>query len=533
MNFIQRWNTALGNTAEKARKPNQIAPHISRDVISTTNMSWDQYWKTKDDVEKQRIMLRISWIYSAVDLIARQSASTPLKVKRTKKGEKKVDIDNHPFEVLMKSPNPFMTKTFLLRYLIYGLEMSRNGAFWYLAPDRTTKQLAEIWPINPTQITVVPSPTQFVDYYLYTPLNTSERAYKIDPKYIAWFRYPDPFDYWGSLPPFLAAMLPAEIEMGIQGQQAKFYSESRGVPLSLVSLDPDLSDSDFETARTDIKEDWSSGATIAIARAGDIDVKSLGFTQKDLEIIGNQELTRDKLDSIFFGYPIRSDSAFDGDGIKEADRLVNEKTIFPLLTLISEQITKDIIIPFYDAEFIAEFDDVRTADRSLNIQENQLASRWQTMNEMRAKGGEAPMVVPRLDGIGDLPVWLATNPSFVSTYYQLMPSAPQGSGNGIDGGNIEAFPEAGNLTDSAAPEATINRLASSAAEKMAIQSDLKRWKTVAKRAQKNGDKRPFVSGVIPNTLVDRIELELIKARTPEAIDTLFGKVRDEIEAIEL
>lgn len=531
MTIYQRWATVFGsnNTSDistKARRAKTNPPYISRDVSSNSfpAMDWEQFWSGQSDETKQKIALSVSWIYSAIDLIASESAATGFHVKRFKKSEKEVDIPNHEFELLLKEPNPFMTKTFLLRYTIYWLEMSRLGAFWYLAPDKDTGELIEIWPINPNQMTVVPSKTQFVDHYLYRPKGNQERGYKINPKYVVWFRYPDPHDYWGSLPPLLAALLPAEIELGIQNSQNKFYSESRGIPLSLVSLDPELGDSDFESARADIKTDWSNGATIAIARAGDIDVKSLGFTQRDLEILGNQNITRDKIDSIFFGYPIRSETAFDGDGIKEADRLVKEKKIFPLLVLLAEEITKSVIKPFYDRKLSGKFDDVRTADRALNIQEDALKSRWRTINDMRARDGDPPLDIPEFPGMGDLLVWLATNPSFIATKYGLNKK--------VDGGNIETPPEVGNLNESQAPEASMNRLISSESEKVAVLTELKRWKTVAKRALNNGEPRVFVSAVIPNELMSEIEYNVIGAKSIDEIERIFTEKRELIEDME-
>lgn len=528
-NLIQRWSTVLSRptpVSEKARRPNSMPPYIARDVAANDNFfTWENFWSEKTEEEKQRIALSVSWIYSAIDLIAGECAATGFRVMEVKPNEKAVDIPNHPFEERLKEPNEFMTKTFLLRYTIYWLEMSRLGAFWYLAPDKQTGELAEIWPINPNQMTVVPSTTQFVDYFIYTPKKSSNKGYRINPKYVAWFRYPDPFDYWASLPPLLAALLPAEIELGIQNSQNKFYSESRGIPLSLVSLDPDLGDADFESARADIRDDWSNGATIAIARAGDIDVKSLGFTQRDLEILGNQNITRDKIDSIFFGYPIRSDSAFDGDGIKEADRLVKEKKIFPLLTLVAEEVTKNVIRRFYDRGLVGEFDDVRTADRALNIQEDSLNSRWRTVDEMRTKDGLPPLDNTEFPGMGQLLVWLATNPSFVATKYGL--------NNRVDGGNIETPPDVGNLNESLAPEAMANNLVNSQAEKLAVITELKQWKTVAKRAFRDKEHRGFTCIVIPSELKDRIDNELLGIKSEKAIDDLFATVRDEIELCEV
>jgi phage portal protein BeeE len=524
MTILKRWQTVFGsnNGVAKARRSRQIPPYLARDISSTTfpGMVWEDFWSQQDDETKQKIALSVSWIYSAIDLIASESAATAFHVMAFKENEKEVDIPNHPFENLLRQPNNYMTKTFLLRYTIYWLELSRVGAFWYLAPDRRTGELSEIWPINPNQITVIPSATTFVDHFLYRPKGNLQKGYKIDPKYVVWFRYPDPHDLWGSLPPLLAALLPAEIELGIQSSQSKFYSESRGIPLSLVSLDPELGEADFESARADIKRDWSEGSTIAIARSGDIDVKSLGFTQRDLEILGNQAITRDKIDSIFFGYPIRSERAFDGDGIKEADRLVKEKKIHPLLVLLAEEITKAIVKPYYDPLLTGKFDDVRTADRALNIQEASLKSRWRTMNDMRARDGDPPLEIPEFPGIGELPVWLATNPSFVAVRYGL--------NERVDGGNIEAPPGVGNLNDSHAPLGQMNQMLSDA-EKMAISTELKRWKTVARRALSSGEPRMFVSSVIPDDMMAELQSKVIGAKSIDELDVIFAKAREYVD----
>ena len=531
MTIYKRWATVFGSGRDidtKARRARTVPPYISRDVTASNafpGMTWEEFWDQQDDETKQKIALSVSWIYSAIDLIASETAATAFHVFRFKPNEKEVDMPNHPFESLLKQPNQYMTKTFLLRYTVYWLELSRLGAFWYLAPDRETGELAEIWPINPNQMTVVKSTTQFVDHFLYKPRGNLQKGYKINPKYIVWFRYPDPHDYWGSLPPLLAALLPAEIELGIQNSQNKFYSESRGIPLSLVSLDPELGEADFESARADIKRDWSEGSTIAIARAGDIDVKSLGFTQRDLEILGNQSITRDKIDSIFFGYPIRSERAFDGDGIKEADRLVKEKKIHPLLVLLAEDITKAVVKPYYDKSLTGKFDDVRTADRALNIQEASLKSRWRTINDMRARDGDPALDIPEFPGLGDLPVWLGTNPSFVATRYGLSQK--------VDGGNIETPPDVGNLTDSHSPAGQANQLIRDEYEKMATLAELKRWRTVAKRSLKSGEPRAFASTIIPDELMHDIQEQLMGAKSIEELDRIFAQAREEVENVDV
>jgi HK97 family phage portal protein len=520
--LIQTWSKFLmGDPTEKARQTRSNAPYIARDI--GYGDSWENYWSSKSSEEIQRLLVRISWIYSAITLISRITASTDFLVKEIKTNEKEIDIPNHEFERLLLSPNPFMTKTFLLQYVVMWLEISRTGAFIYLAPDSTGK-ITELWPINPNQITIEKSPDQFVKYFVYKPKNSSNKVYKINPNYVAWFRFPDPWDYWGSLPPLWAALLPGEIELGIQSSQKQFYTESRGVPLSIVTLDPELSGPDFETAKADIRSDWEDGTTIAIARAGTIKVESLGFSQKDLEIIGNQELTRDKIDAIFFGYPIRSDSAFDGDGIKEGNRLLKEETIYPLTNLLSEEITKSILNKHFGDDLVGKFKDVRTADRALTIQENSVNSRWKTIDEMRFQEGMPPLDTEQFPDMGSLLVPLANNPSFIQAVYGLTAN--------VDGGNIESPDGVGNLNESQAPEQMTNQLATGDITRTAILTELKRWRTVSKRAFNDTGfalSRPFDTNIIPRDVYLKVVQELQHVATEDGVDSVFKTIREEFD----
>ena len=92
------------------------------------------------------------------------------------------------------------------------------------------------------------------------------------------------------MPPMLAALAPAIIESGVQQTQNKLYNDNRGLPLTVVSLDADLSEPNFQAAKAQIKRDWQEeDSTIAIARAGDIHVDTLGLTQAELQTLSAQE----------------------------------------------------------------------------------------------------------------------------------------------------------------------------------------------------------------------------------------------------
>ena len=556
---VDRYNFIKARLARTA--PKFISDEVNSGTMglySSSNDEFNQWLNGLSQEKLQKMYLSISWIYSNIELIAREAAAAKSSVKESINDRKNIEVHRHPMEMLLDHPNDFMTRTYLLRYTIYWLSISDNGAFWFLAPDKDNPdKINEIWPINSNKIEPIKSADHYVRYFKYTVgSGDSRKSYKIDSKYIVWYRYPDPNDYWASLPPLRAALLPGEIDLAISGNQKKFYTEGRGLPLSLVSVDPSLSNPDFSMVKADIQRDWSnSGTSIAIARAGSFDIKSLGFTQKDLEIIASQEMTRDRIDSIFFGYPIRTSALVSGEGLKQIDKYIKEKTIYPLHILLAEQMTLQILHRYWSDKFFVQFEDVRTADRALTIQEKNIDSRWMTVDQMRAKSGDDNIDIPQLPGYGDLPVSLATNPSFISLIYQL--NQPQGGSgedgstdDGIDGGSIEKPMGVGNLPQSQDSLSVTNQLARGDARpsrmvenirsfenldvmyREVLRSELKKMKTVFRRnLERDGDvlSRKFISEFIDDEWMSEIEDSVKKYDNAEQVAEYISEIIERID----
>lgn len=506
------------------RSPLYIGKDISVSPYQYNTIKWDAF----KEEELIQLLTIISWVYADIQLLAKNTWSASFRIKKRGPSRKMVDVNDHPFLDVYHNPNPWMTKSYLIGYLMGHLQTSRKGAFIFLAPDADTGELAEMWPINSHQIEPIKDKNNYVSKFVYFPKEEGAKPLVIDGRYIMWIRFADPQDYWRSLPPFLAALGPAKIELGIQQSQDKLFNENRGLPLTLVSLDPDLSPPDFEIAKAQIQRDWQNeGSTIAVARAGQIDVKSLGFTQNELQSILAQKMTRDQIDMAFFGYTIHSDGLTSGEGLKEMDKIMKEQVYRPLLILLQDHIKNQIINRFYEKDVFAVYEDPRTYDRALNIQESMIFSRWKTVNEMREIEGEAPLTdPPMMPGLGDLPVPLANNSSFVSTLY----------GIGVNVGEDTKQPEVGNLSDFQDPESITNQMSrgdepaigneiSVKAVHEGVKAELKRYKTVARRnLERQGDAlaREFTTDIIPPDVYAELTKGLRDVASEEEIQELFS-----------
>ena len=530
------WSTAIIDSvadtyryaSTKFRTPRRAPPYIAAE-LDGLGVPYDM-WKSWDDEKRQLIASRVSWIYSNVVRIGNEVSSAEFQVY--KRSSKESDLED-PFEEVMRFPNEFFDGRTLLRYTIWGLSLDSWGAFWYLAPDRNTGQLREIWPIPLGRLEPVPNENKFIDHYIYTPKTDSTRRLKIPAALICRFVYAHPFNMYKSLPPLDAAGLAIDTYGGIAKTQRDLYTQSRGIPLSIISVDSNMSEPDFASVRQSLRDDWESERKIAIARAGTFDVKTLGLTSQQLQTVESSNYNRDEFDAIFMGgIQWRTDSS--GDEREEINKEIKEVVIRPLHQLLASQITLQVIGRYYGKEYFGEFDDIRAQDRSILLQERNVYFRSYTFDEARADLGQPPYSHPEFEDYGELPYALATNAAFVQNYYGIAAAKDPG---------VEPD-DVGNLPDSQDETMTVNQLATAedadADLKVAsiaitdaiasgVQEELKRYQKVLLRIWRKHENteallaRKFDSDMLFPEIVDDITLSLTMVTSEEDIKAIFAK----------
>lgn len=529
---------------QKFRTPDIAPRYIGAEVLEEHNTPM-RFFSDYELAQRQRMAMTTSWIYSNIIRIGNEVSSTNFNVMN--EGSKTRDID-HDFEHIMKFPNPFFDGTTLLKYVIWALSLDPWGAFWFLAPNKDTGELEEIWPVPMRRIIPVKHKTKYISYYLYTSSKGEE--VKIRPEFIVRFMYPNPMDLWRSLTPLEASTLAMDVYSGITTAQRDLYTQSRGTPLSVLSLDENISDPDFARARQVIRDDWEDQRRVAIVRAGTLDIESVGFSNTDLQVIESQEFTRDEIDAIFMGGIHWRRNTSSGER-EEINKEIKEVVIYPLLKMIAAQITLTILGPWYDSNLIGEFDDVRAQDRSLSLQENTIYFRSMTINETREALGYEPMKVDLtlgqdMDGaevperieFGDLPYALANNPSFITSYYGLgQPSVrdagkkPEEIGNLEDSLDQEALVEdlSGTDTPSTEEKSLVLPPGMEEALEQGIKEELKRYKKVMLRQYRKSKNptdlitRIFDSQIIPLETRENIQRNMAFVESEDDIKQVFAK----------
>lgn len=555
MSWTTRIIDEVANTyryaTNKFRTPDKAPRYVGSEVMEEHGMGY-QLFADYDTAIKQRTAMTTSWIYSNIIRIGNEVSSSKYNVMH--EGSKEKDIE-HPFEHLLQYPNPFFEGTTLLKYVIWSLSLDPWGAYWFLAPDKTTGELSEIWPIPMRRMVPVKHKTKYISHYIYTSSKGVEVP--IRPEFVVRFMYPNPLDLWRSLTPLEASTLAIDVYQGITTSQRDLYTQSRGTPLSVLSLDPNISDPDFARAREVIRDDWEQQRRVAIVRAGTLDIESVGFSNTDLRVIESQEFTRDEIDAIFMGGIQWRRKTSSGER-EEINKEIKDIVIYPLLKMIGAQIQLSILGPWYpEKDLIGEFDDVRAQDRSLGLQENTIYFRSMTVNETREKLG-LPAIKTPLDKLldndemegslgqipfGDLPYALANNPSFVTAIYKLAKPAikdPEKKPEEI--GNLEASQDPEALTEDLAgtgtpkpekdPDVAKSITVTPAIERAmeeGIKEELKRYRKVMRRAYRKSENpidlitRVFDSEIIPWEVRETIQRNMAFVESEDDIDAIFAK----------
>lgn len=476
--------------------------------------------------EQRQAAMSLSWTYAAIRRLAQEFTSARSEIKRIE-GEENVSVRDHPQEVLFRHPNPLVDMNFIWQYTISWLQLSGNGYF-FLAPQMGNDEVVEeIWPVAADRIAPIPDSKDVLKGYAY---RLPSGQYKFIPaKNIVHFMYPNPFALLNGATPLAAAVLPLQTESGTSTYQRDTYVTGRGVPHSILTLPEDMGDRDFLAVSAQIREDFETERKIIIARAGDVKVATVGLSQRDMDLVAQRKFTRDELETIILGFPLTGASGAD---FKEKYKAFKENTVYPLHKLLAGQLTLQLTQPYYGEQYITEFEDIRAQDRALNVQERNVYWRAATYNEARSDLKKGPVVDnPRLKGLGELPVPLATDPQFILAFYgigieRLRPGAQQN-------GRTDRKPSESNasLSESDAP---VNQLSdASKAEIAGISVELDRLRKIALKAVESGSNGGlpalrFVSEILPTPLHRTVAGNLFLAKDSESVKAVIETAKADL-----
>lgn len=185
-----------------------------------------------------------SWIFAAVNAIVHSCTAVPLRIRSRQDKAIVSPSELIPIGSVLKYPNPNMTRLELLERLFLHLEICGN-AFWELVVDQNSNRLIAIFPLDPSNITIVPDARRFIRKYTYY-VNGSNIDFA--PEEIVHFKYEDPQnEYWG-FSPSLVMHPQARLEGKMKTYLEKYF-DNDATPGIILKTDKILSDTTYERLR--------------------------------------------------------------------------------------------------------------------------------------------------------------------------------------------------------------------------------------------------------------------------------------------
>lgn len=351
---------------------------------------WDVYANWSEQ-ELQKLAITNPWVYSCVNIIGKEVALGTMQVEQRNRGdgEKWSQVDNHDFENIVEGrPNPYQGQFYTWLYQIMWLMGAAGEAYWMLVPDRTG-QLQQIYPLPANRIKPIPDPRgeRMYSGFAYTPIIGS-RPLILPPEQVCFHKLPNIFDYHRGMSPLSAYLLSLQLDT----ESRKFDLEDfrNGLTLKhIISMRPETGERDKLVAEDDLKRGQKEGKRYMLIRAGQLDVKALENRRGDNAAV--RALSRQEA-SYIYGVPDAMHDMSDTNraGATEARGVFRESTIWPLMVMLAEDMTAQIINRFYADDLRVAFADIRPKNIQMELTQKESKRKVQTYNEARKEDGLDP-----------------------------------------------------------------------------------------------------------------------------------------------
>lgn len=488
------------------------APHVAAVARHA-----DFHWPNLAETQSHTLVYQQSpWVYVAVNRIAEAAALVPLQVLR-REGERKVEVQRHPLEMLLDAPNPFLSRFELMEQTVGTLELTGN-AYWFLAGNNTP---SEIWPLRPDRVSIVPDPAAYVKGYVY---EIDGLRIPLEPAEVVHFKRWHPADDYYGLSALDAARIAVSSDRAMAEWNRNTFGRDNGVPAGIVRIKDLISDTDFER----IKREWwqSYGGPqrrTAFLRGGGIEWQNIGLSHNELDFLKGRQAHRDEILNIF-GIPVGlvSENATEANA-RVAERLFIERTLWPKLVRIAQKITQELL-PFWPGDTLAEFDDIRPTDTQARLDDIRTAYPVLSINEIRDQYYHLPPV-----DWGALPVNMEKaekHNTEAQRHGDTEEEKPDAKARRREGAEKQE-----SVGDSQNEDLTGNWKPETGNSTKAALDEIARWErfTLKRWGKPNG--RPFEVRALPDDVAFEISAGLLAADDEEAAHEVFQAAREMIVVV--
>ena len=375
-----------------------VNPMLRRVLFDSTRVSGSGVGEEGDVQFYLRLAATNPAVLSAITTIAdRVNDSSLFTVQSRQQGAGWLDIEEHPFITLLRSPNSIMSGSLLLSDTTWWYKLLGN-AYWFLVTDAPGQgRIHEIWPLpadrvhpDPTTMRISPITGKPILDYKYT----LGSLITLPGENVVHFRTANPFDPWRGLSALSALQGTLRTDNAQSTWLGSYYGQGNAVPASVISLPPNISDEDFDAVKEDIKEQFGGKRQTAVVRSGDFKVEVIQHSIADMQVIDHKKHNAQEIRSVF-KIPEGLSSATSGQSRLAAETALARDAVQPVLNYFAETFSL-FVLRYYDndaSEIRCEAEDIVPQDEALQISKYKTYAVDRTLNENREEQGLKPIIL--------------------------------------------------------------------------------------------------------------------------------------------
>ena len=310
----------------------------------------------------------------------------------------KLTIPNHPFTLLMRRPNPYMSGDVVQNYIINAMHVQGNA--YLLKQKNNVGQIVALYPLLPNQVTPKGTKDELITHYEYV---TDGETFKIDNTEIVHFKLGlDPNNHKQGFSP-LKTVLREIFGDESAGQMATALLSNMGVPSVMITPKDEFGPSEEEAqqiAKTYQQKVAGRNKGKPLILSGAMNVEKLSFSPKDLDIGLLRRVPEERVSAVL-GVPAILAGLGAGldratySNARELREFFTENKLIPLWKMVAEELTQQVLLPDYEASTVAYAEYNFSEVRALQTDHNDLFSRmnvgvqggWVTVGEARQAVG--------------------------------------------------------------------------------------------------------------------------------------------------
>ena len=307
-------------------------------------------------------------------------------------------INNHPFALLMRRPNPFMSGDLIQQYIINAMHVS--GDAYLLKQRNEAGELIALYPLMPERVAPKGNDDELITHYEYEIKNKTVLIQQQDIVHLRMGL--NPTDHKRGFSP-LRSVLREIYGDESAGQMATALLANSGVPSVMItpkdSVGPTPDEAE-QIAKTYQQKVSGSKKGMPLVMSGSMDVKKMAFSPTELDIGTLRHVPEQRISAVL-GVPAILAGLGAGlenatySNAKELREFFTEQKLIPLWKMVGEEMTQQVLLRDYESEkgMYAEYDfsSVRALQQDLDATYNRMnvgvQGGWITVAEAREYAG--------------------------------------------------------------------------------------------------------------------------------------------------